>query len=250
MAGLRLTYLLVAALVVAVSAAPAQSVATLRGTVVSADSTPVEGAEIFVPGVPGPARSDASGRFRIAVAPGALRVTIRKIGFAAKTVQLTVTANDSTPRRFNLGAPQSLDSITVSSGRSGITEFEERRKRHVGHFITRDELERSTSRRMGDQLRGLQGLRIMENPNNRSEAWAVLARGRGTLMSSNSACFMQVYMDDNPVYTGPPEMPFNLNTLTTHDVEAVEYYSGGSSIPAKYNRTGSSCGVIVIWTRR
>jgi len=29
----------------------------------------------------------------------------------------------------------------------------------------------------------------------------------------------------------------------------VEFYPGGATIPSQYNKTGSSCGVLLLWTR-
>ena len=239
-------------LAIAVSTALGQgSAAILRGTVVSADASPVEGAEVAVSGSRQAVRSDSSGRFRVAgIEPGAHTVTIRKIGFAAHTIQLTFVAGDSSVRRFNLGAPQTLDSVRVSVARSGIQEFEDRRRSHIGYFLTREQLQRSAHRKLTDELRGVSGLGITENPQDRSEVWAMQARGRASIQANNSACFVQVYMDDTPVYSGPPQPPFNLGTVATADVEGVEFYAGGSSTPAKFNRTGSVCGVLVIWTRR
>ena len=32
-------------------------------------------------------------------------------------------------------------------------------------------------------------------------------------------------------------------------IQKLGYYPGGSTIPMQYNRTGSSCGVLLLWTR-
>ena len=52
------------------------------------------------------------------------------------------------------------------------------------------------------------------------------------------------------VYRGEPdELLFDLNQLSPTDVLAVEVYNGGASMPAEYNATRSTCGLLVIWTR-
>jgi hypothetical protein len=42
---------------------------------------------------------------------------------------------------------------------------------------------------------------------------------------------------------------FNLNSMETGEIEAIEVYTGVSQIPAKYNKTSGGCGVMLIWTR-
>jgi len=45
-------------------------------------------------------------------------------------------------------------------------------------------------------------------------------------------------------------MLFDVNSLATNTVAAIEYYRGAANIPVKFNVTGGgeSCGLIVIWT--
>ena len=37
--------------------------------------------------------------------------------------------------------------------------------------------------------------------------------------------------------------------LSVSVIEAVEAYGSAATMPVEYNRTGSACGVIVVWTR-
>ena len=32
-------------------------------------------------------------------------------------------------------------------------------------------------------------------------------------------------------------------------IAAVEFYAGGATIPVQHNKTGSNCGVLLLWTR-
>jgi hypothetical protein len=47
----------------------------------------------------------------------------------------------------------------------------------------------------------------------------------------------------------PLAAPVNLNDFRVDSFAGVEFYSGAGSIPSKYNKTGSSCGVLLFWTR-
>jgi len=41
----------------------------------------------------------------------------------------------------------------------------------------------------------------------------------------------------------------DLEKMRVNEYAGIEYYPGGSTIPTQYNRTGSSCGVLLFWTR-
>jgi hypothetical protein len=60
-----------------------------------------------------------------------------------------------------------------------------------------------------------------------------------------------VYLDGVKLYsTGSTQPPPNMTTLNGHTVVAVEYYAGGASTPIEYGGTNTSCGTLLIWTRR
>ena len=79
-------------------------------------------------------------------------------------------------------------------------------------------------------------------------------------------CYAQVYLDGILMFSGrkslepaaAPGMPrqmrfdplFDINTISPEAIEAIEYYATPASVPMKYGRDGSDCGVVVIHTRR
>ena len=48
---------------------------------------------------------------------------------------------------------------------------------------------------------------------------------------------------------GISEPPFDINSITTNHVAAIEFYSGPATIPAEFNATQGTCGALVIWTK-
>ena len=64
------------------------------------------------------------------------------------------------------------------------------------------------------------------------------------------ACYAQVYLDATLMNQGTPTEPFDVNSLSTTQIEAIEWYASPSETPSKYARLGSPCGVYVIHTRR
>ena len=65
------------------------------------------------------------------------------------------------------------------------------------------------------------------------------------------ACFMDVYIDGALVFdSSKPEFGlFDVNSVPPDHIDGIEVYSSPAQIPAKYNRTGGGCGVLLIWTR-
>jgi hypothetical protein len=66
-----------------------------------------------------------------------------------------------------------------------------------------------------------------------------------------TACYAQVYIDGTLINGArSPTEPFDLNEINPQSIEAMEFYAGAAQTPMKYSRSGSGCGVLVIWTRR
>jgi hypothetical protein len=60
-----------------------------------------------------------------------------------------------------------------------------------------------------------------------------------------------VYLNNATVYAGRNEEPlFDVNTIRPDQLEAVEYYAGAAETPLEYGTLDSTCGVLVLWTRR
>jgi hypothetical protein len=45
---------------------------------------------------------------------------------------------------------------------------------------------------------------------------------------------------------GRPNPPFDVNSIPSANMEAIEWYTGMSQLPARYQSFGSECGVLVI----
>jgi hypothetical protein len=64
------------------------------------------------------------------------------------------------------------------------------------------------------------------------------------------ACYAQVWMDGRLMNGKRPTEPFDLNSIATEQLEALEWYASPSQTPARYSSLNSPCGVMVLWTRR
>ena len=144
--------------------------------------------------------------------------------------------------------PRELDSVKVTATRvSGrMREFEERRVAGFGRFLSRAELAKEENRRVAEVLSQI-GVRVVRT--NGTRAFAGGGRGPST-RGAMAACLSDVYLDGVLVYgSRRGEQPFSVNQLNVMDLGGIEYYSGNSQTPSKFNRSGASCGVLVLWTR-
>lgn len=214
--------------------------AVLVGVVRDSAGHAVPGALIVVRGRQ--TQTNALGAFQLSPVPaGTTTLFARHIGYAPLSLQVTLFDGDTLTTRITMARIVTLDSVDVIAQR-GIEEFEERRASGAGTYITREELAKHPSWRLPDFLSRVPGMRV---GGSRSSGTAYALQGR----LSGSTCYSLVYLDNVPVYF-PGQPLFNLHTIPPQDIEGIEYYRGGASTPAKYNRMGGGCGVLVIWTRR
>jgi hypothetical protein len=241
--------------------------ARLRGTVSHARTgQPLEEVEVVLPLAELDTRTDARGQFALDnVPPGAHDVVFRKLGFVPVSVRRDLAASAEHMENVTLAPARVLDSVVVTAKRSAIPGYDTRRMHRQGHAITREELARQEHRRMSEILSLVPGLRVLGAGS--GAAWASMGRGSNSLRTDRSpdrisalrgarpACYSDVYMDGALIYGGasgsalPPPL-VDLNTYLASTLEAIEYFAGPAQVPPEFNKTGSSCGVLLLWSRR
>jgi hypothetical protein len=234
----------------------------LTGTVFTdVGGVPVIGAEVAILAHGLSALTGSTGAYRLGRIPaGEHEVIVRRLGYTLLTHTMTFELSDTLRRAFYLNRPQTLDTITVAE-RSAIPSFEEHRALGLGKFLTRAELEKLESVTFPNVVRQMNGLDL--KPSRIANVqWAVAGRTRvggdiapsqrdSIMFQARPACYTTVYLDRMRVYTGKDGEPlFNLSSVQTSAVEAVEFYSGTASIPQEYAIGDMRCGVLVIHTRR
>lgn len=266
------------AIALCLSAPPlvAQARAVLRGNVlVDGSDKPIAGAEVSLPRLLLVARTDTSGAFRLGDIPaGRHQLNVRCVGFVPMTTQMTFAAGDSVEADLLLSAVaafegQPLPGVTVTAAptpHGRLSEFEERRALGAGgHFLTQGQLDLMEGRRMSEALAAISVPVVIGRTN---AAWVASSRGTQSLVRTirpsaadiaqgarTHVCYAAVAVDGVLVYRGSEdgqgssEPLFDINSLSTRNVAGVEFYSGGATMPAKYNGTRTTCGLILIWTR-
>ena len=169
-------------------------------------------------------------------------VRVQKIGYQPATMVVKISPEDTLPITMLLTAavPMLPTVVTKDSGTRhlspGLREMEDRRRAGLGHFITEAELRKNDSKRMTSLVRTLPSVNIVCPPTGarRGECWAVGVR---------RSCPVDVYI--NGVYSTDND----LEKLLVSEYAGVEFYAGPATTPTEYNKTGSSCGVLLFWLR-
>ncbi|MEP6493244.1 MAG: carboxypeptidase regulatory-like domain-containing protein [bacterium] len=224
----------------------------LLGVYNAQSGEPVEGAQVTDVLNRTTAQTTKTGSVTLAFLPdGASLVRIQKIGFRPVTLAVEISPSDTVPLTvlFEPSA-QTLPTVTTTDSAlkhvaPGLSAFEERRKAGFGHFVTEGELRKYENRKLTDIVRTIPSLVIVcpKTGFRRGECYAVARRQPSRSALQGGECAVDVYLD------GALSTDNDLEKLRTNQFGGVEYYSGGATIPPQYNRTGSSCGVMLLWTR-
>lgn len=125
-----------------------------------------------------------------------------------------------------------------------MTGFHRRRSRGAGEFITRGEIDRHDPTRLSDMVHLRAGVASFSYGDGSGRR--TVAMRRSAALGARGGCRIQYWVDGAPL---PGVSRFALDELSPEDVEGIEIYRGPSEVPARFNRRGSPCGVIVVWTR-
>ncbi len=233
---------------------------TIYGTVVD-DSTerPVGAVSVMLldekGGMRGGAISDSNGVFSLlALDPG--KYTLRAdASLYAKLVTSVFELVDGEildiQMRVSKKKPiEMLETVTVTAERERFAPgplqgFYDRKRRGLGHFLTREQIEEKGVNRFTSLLRLMHGVRIVSLGGRQS---SVRMRGFGGL--TGTSCVPQLYWDG--VRTGKIDGISDLGpdvVLFPSDLEAIEVYTP-SSVPGEFAGSDARCGVIVVWSRR
>jgi hypothetical protein len=262
-----LAALTVALAVVSADARAQQKLAVLKGNVLTDSSElPIRGAEISVPRLRLTTTTALDGTFRLSgVAPGREIVMVKRIGFMPITTTLNFAPGDSIDTDFLLvPSAQSLPSVQVKGKAFDrkFAEYERRKAEGFGHFLDTEQLDKMQARQMAEVLNTIPGPQIYRS-NVSSAAWIASARGQQSISNTfqvdqmdigrgapNGQCYAAVFLDGTPVFTAQRGQPlFDINSVPTASVRAIEYYAGAGTMPPEFNGSRNTCGAVVIWTK-
>jgi hypothetical protein len=211
----------------------------LRGVVADSAGEPIDGADVAIVTLHRLTRTDERGRFSLDGLPaGDVDVSVRRLGYAPKTVRLKLTAAGDSTRITLTELPEMLQgmSATERRARMEIEQFYRRRARGPGTFVTRQEIEDRHAVALSDVLRMAPGVQVVRG-----------AAGNGIRFTSGTArrgCMPLIWLD------GQKAPGMEIDQIPQSDVEGIELYQGASTTPAQFwQNTATTCGTIVVWTR-
>lgn len=202
--------------------------------------------------------TDDRGRFEATLPrPGSYRIRVSRIGYQRVDAPVLRTDEVSllgielrmSPEAIPL-APLEIVARTGRERRTGdLDSFDHRRETGLGHFFTRDDIERIQPSRVSDLLARVPGVRVQSSGGGFSR---MVTMGRA---SRPGGCPVQLFVDGllvNRATPGAGQIPQTSidDVVAPGGLEAVEVYRGLSSVPAAFLTPESRCGVVVVWTRR
>ena len=237
--------------------------ATFRGSVRRAsDGAPLAGADVWLPALGRRTITDSTGAFRFGdLPPGPTLVQTRRVGYLVELDTLTLARGQEARRDYLLNAQATmLDTIRTVAGRTQYTssrlrQFEDRRAHGEGHFIAEDVFRANDERNLTSVLLSrVPGISTVPAPRG-GGAFLVSTRrscSGNQLLGGCRPCFVTIFLDGSLLYdasltNGPP--PPDATRFRNAELAGAEYYGDGASAPPQFNRTGSGCGTLLLWTR-
>ena len=233
----------------------AQTGRPVRVIVVDSGGVPLPDALVsWMPsGLRGRSGIDGVARFE-SVLFGPEILTVRRLGYERISVSIAIDTLEPEEVKVILRpAVATLRGITVedTASRPWLTEFEARRRRGIGQFVTIDKINRAHGGGLDALLpRTVRGIMVRGT----SDFDRRIFSTRGPNSVGASECQVAVYID------GVREPQGNAGAMALQLIGGIEYYSP-SEVPVQYKdpaavgpkggpRGGSpACGVLLMWTR-
>ncbi len=221
----------------------ARAQTSVRGVVLDSLGGAVPAAQATIQGSNAATATDAAGNFRLQRIPaGTVVVNVRRLGYRPRSISVEHALTTETTVEVRLSAvPDVLPTVEVrrrgEASDSRLAGYNSRRERRVGHFVTREQLDRHDSPRFADVLRSIPG--VVVKP--------LRGSGGGRTVTIRGNCSPLVFLDGFPATSGA----LDLDMIDLATVEGIEVYSGLATVPIEFTSVQGTerCGVIAIWSR-
>jgi hypothetical protein len=290
----RVATLIVAAVVAAVPATlSAQGRTALTGRVTNDSGVAVSYAGVRIPELDRFTRADSNGVYRFEELPtGSFAVIAEAPGFRARRAQVALSSGAPSTQNFTLArGAQLLSTVDVRAKAPPrvspkMVDFERRRQRGLGKYISRVDLARYPGRQLEEVLRSTgAATQFIKAPS--GQTWLVSTRQAGANMGllgsrnvdyvRDKQCHVQVILDGAVISSSTQlraprvfagentggrggvsdprtqvqggDDPVDLNLFITDQLEGVEFYADATTTPMQYRTGAAVCGTLILWTR-
>ena len=235
----------------ALDLAVAGATGAVTGVVRNRNGSVIPGATVVAIGTDSRTLADEAGGFTLRdVVAGPRIVEAQAIGYPPGRTQTTVRPGITQRVEILVGDSISvLDPVTVEGryepylARVG---FERRRNAAQGHFLDTTDIRNAGAVQFEQVFRMVPGVRLLPNG---SSYLVELQRGQGLPNPALANYCPPSYFIDGVYFPLPPIKTPSL-PVVPEEVLAIEVYSNIFSAPPQYQRLDSSCGVILVWTKR
>ena len=269
---LHRTMAVAACLVLTTARVMAQDDARIAGRVVhKVSKAGISGVEVRLTPRSALLVTDSGGFFRFDRVPaGEVQLRVRRIGFSPESAYFDVHAREDLDVLIELQETvQQLDTVNVPGRAEPIVSgklsaYYERKRFGIGSYIDGKVLDEEVHQQLGDLITSrAPGSRVVRGRMG-PIAWLATTRDTGVrpagvasldpidrqLGADPRACYPDVYLDGVNVYAfGFGRRLFDINSINTAEVAAIEFYVGTARIPLQYASSTSACGVLLIWMR-
>lgn len=220
----------IAVLVPTVGAAQASAGAIVGRVVADSTGNPVVGAVISLDSAAAAAQTNATGHYRVSgVMPGSHTVSVRRVGYATVSKEVSVTAGATSQLDFRLSVnPATLGAVTVIGTRTDLDETRERAAEVPGAvaIIGPAELRSSRQANLNDVLSFTPGVFVQPRFGAADES-QISIRGSG-LRNNFHARGLNLLVNGMPYRNADGFTDFeSLELLTT---ESIEVYKGANAL--------------------
>ena len=249
---MRISLSLIAGLALVAASANAQQ-RTLRGIVTDSAGYPLPNVEVRIMDLGRMARSDVQGRFAIErITDRIVDLTMRRLGYEVRFVRVSMINGEGDSLRVVMRAePLKLPTVEIEEKEDNhpfFNEYEKRRQRGVGQFITKRDLERLNTSYPSDAFRRIPGIRFVRASQGmgvRFMSSVGMTGGRTRGSPGGGECIPTIWVD------GQAAVGMEVDDIRAQDIHGIEIYRGASTLPSQFAKAGlSQCGAIVVWTRR
>ena len=244
------------------SAQPPHARGSIIAIVTDTGLVPIADADVSIEQTTVKVATGNDGRFYITTIPtGRYHLTIQRVGYRSLTSVVDVTADDTLRLAVQLEhAAPLLDAMEVTGvGRPlRMAQFDQRRAKGSGQFLTEEEIARRNSVFATELVRTFKGIDVKSYPGagGQMQYFAISSRSgtndeyslpvrRGGRVQTIKGCPMQVYVDGIAMPT-----PFSLDELPSpSSLAGVEIHTGPATLPPEFGGADRRCGVILVWTK-
>jgi hypothetical protein len=198
--------------------------------------------------------SPSSGRVLVhGLAEGEVTVSARRMGY--RPLEATFSLGNGRTVVPLVLAPMSetLDTVVVTERATPLARHAEVEARRTNHEATatfaREDIVKRNPTDVWQVLATVPSIRVVD-----IDTMVVARSARTPVVANkdNDYCYMQVMVDGTILNTDGSHKAFDLRFLPPPgEIEYIEVFAGGASIPVKYGGSGAGkwCGLIAIWTR-